>query len=77
MNDRNQCTEEDMRRFDALSFPHKVLFTHIAHPDIHCSYHIKGMENEDYVRIMTAFVSKLSLKRNIDQFDVIKWLNNE
>lgn len=75
MNDRNWCTEQDLIDFDNLSYRNKVVFTHIPHPEIKCAYYIRGFENDDYVGTMTKFVSPFSIKRVMDQFDFVNWIN--
>ena len=75
MNDRNGCTEQNLIDFDNLPYKNKVVFTHIPHPEIKCAYYIRGFENGDYVGTMTKFVSPFSIKRVMDQFDFVNWIN--
>lgn len=77
MNDRNNCNFELMKRFDNLPYKNKILFTHLPQPEIKSSYCMKGMEEEEYVKTMTAFRNKFSLFKNYDQFDVVGWLNGK
>ena len=75
MNDRNGCTEQDLLDFDALPYEHKVFFTHVPHPEIQSAFYIKGFEKQDYVGTMTKFVSPISIRRTMDQFDFTKWID--
>ncbi len=73
MNDRNNCTENDLRAFANLPYRHKALLVHRPRKDIECSYYIKGYEQETEVGIMTAYAGLV--KRNYDQFDWVEFLN--
>ena len=75
MNDRNWCTEQDLIDFDNLPYRNKVVFTHVPHPEIKCAYYIRGFENDDYIGTMTKFVTPFSIKRVMDQFDFVDWIN--
>ena len=75
MNDRNECHYEDIVAFDNLNVENKVIFTHVDYPEINSSFYIRGFEKRDYVDTMTRFVNPVSIKRNMDQFDFPKWLN--
>lgn len=75
MNDRNGCTEQDLLDFDALPYEHKVVFTHVPHPEIQSAFYIQGFEKQDYVGTMTKFVSPVSIRRTMDQFDFAKWID--
>ncbi len=33
----NNCTDEDLRKFDEIDFPNKLCFTSRPHPDLHCA----------------------------------------
>lgn len=75
MNDRNGCTEQDLLDFDALPYEHKVVFTHVPHPEIQSAFYIRGFEKQDYVGTMTKFVSPVSIRRTMDRFDFTKWID--
>ncbi len=75
MNDRNCCSHKDMVDFDHLPSDNKVLFTHVQCTDIGCSYHVRGFERKDEVPVMTHYVNKLSIRKNLDCFNFVKWLN--
>ena len=75
MNDRNGCTDNEIKAFDELPYYNKVCFTHVSKPEYKSSYFIKGFEKSDYVDTMTAFCNPISIHRNFDQFDYVSWLN--
>ncbi|RKM60701.1 DUF1919 domain-containing protein [Butyrivibrio sp. XB500-5] len=75
MNDRNDCSYEVMKEYDELPFANKVLFTHVPYEELRSSFCIKGHEDEEFVPVMTHFKNKISIARNIDQFDFVEWLN--
>ena len=75
MNDRNGCTKQDLLDFDQLPYKNKVVFTHVPHPEIKSSYYIHGFENQETVGTMTKFVNPIAIKRNMDQFDFVTWIN--
>lgn len=69
------CTEEDLRRFDALPYKNKVVFTHIPMPQIASAVYIPGFENRDSVGVCSDFVDGWRGKRYYDSFDFVDWLN--
>ena len=75
MNDRNECSYKIMKEYDELPLDNKVLFTHVPHEELKSSFYIKGYENECCVPVMTYFKNKISIARNLDQFDFVGWLN--
>ncbi len=76
--DRSQCTQKDLVAFDKLPFGHKVVFTHVPHPEISCAFYIKGYENEDKVPVLSSYKNEAwSIKRIYDQFDYVEWLNEK
>ena len=75
--DRNDCTIDDLKAFDALPYEHKVVFTHIPHPEIKSAYYIKGFENETEVGILSDFKPGFFRRRYLDDFDYVSFLNEE
>ena len=76
--DRSQCGQKNLEDFDKLPYEHKVVFTHIPHPEIKSSFYIRGYENEEKVPILSAFEDdNYPVKRIYDQFDVVGWLNGK
>ena len=44
--DGDDCTYESLKRFDALPFKNKVIFTHKQYPEIKSAYYIPGFEDQ-------------------------------
>ena len=76
MNDRNNCTEEHIKAFNALPYPHKICFTHVAYPRYGSTYVIPGSEKQKQVPVLVDYVSPFSLKKHYDAFDFVAWLNS-
>lgn len=75
MNDRNYCTEEEIKAFDELPYNNKVCFTHKKYPQYKSTYYIHGSEDEKYLKSMMDYVHQWWIKRYYDQFDFVDWLN--
>lgn len=60
------------RRFDALPFKQKVLFTPVDLPEIRCAYTIKNWNTS----ITLHRVCNWYGKRYIDQFDYVSFIND-
>ena len=75
MTDRDGCTEELLREFDALPYRNKAVFTHVPMPHIRSAVYIPGFENDTEVGNGDAFVNKYSGKKYFDYFDYVKWFN--
>ena len=76
MNDRNGCTEKDIKAFDQLPYKNKVCFTHVKYPQYKSTYYIPGSDNLDCVKSMMNYVYQWWVKRYYDNFDFVSWLNN-
>lgn len=75
MSDRDGCTEEMLREFDALPYRNKVVFTHVPMPHIQSAVYIPGFEKDAEVGNCDAFVNGYSGKKYFDYFDYVKWFN--
>ena len=75
MTDRDGCTHDDMRAFDALPYNNKVIFTNQSHPEIKSAFYIRGFENLQSVGMCFDFSSKWLGKKYYDQFPYISWFN--
>lgn len=74
--DRDGCTQEILEKFDRLPFEHKVVFTHVPHPEIKSSFYIKGYEEEETVPVLSDFANvNRPTKRIYERFNFVKWLN--
>lgn len=79
MNDRNNCSKKDIERFAKLPLKNKLLYT-TKNNKYRGDYHLEQCvipSKENHVPIMTSYRNVLSLKRNYDYYDYIKWLNNK
>lgn len=75
MTDRDGCTEDHLRRFDALPYRNKVVFTHVPRPDLSSAAYIPGFEKDGQVGVCTDFIGPCSGKKVYDRFDYVKWFN--
>lgn len=75
MTDRDGCDAALLRRFDALPYERKVVFTHVPVPEIASAVYIPGFESQDSVGVCSEFVNGWSGKRYYDSFDFVSWLN--
>lgn len=70
------CTEDIIKRFDALPYLHKVLFTADRHTDIQSAYCIEGSKrSEGQIMDLCLYKCKFSGKRWIDEYDYVSFLN--
>lgn len=75
MTDRDGCTPELLRRFDALPYKNKAVFTHVPYPDIPSAVYIPGFEKNECVGVCSEFKNGYSGKKWYDAFDYVKWFN--
>jgi len=73
--DGDNCTYESIRRFNALPYKHKVIFTHKEYPEFESAYYIKGFEQETEVGVLLGFKQQFLVRRYLDDFDYISFLN--
>ncbi len=75
--DGDGCTYETLRRFDALPYENKVIFTHRPYPEIQSAYYIPGFEEQDGVGVLLEFKKKFFIRRYLDDFDYVAFLNRK
>ena len=73
--DGDNCTYETMQRFDNLPYKNKVIFTHKPYPEIKSAYYISGLEQENGVGVLLGFKQQFLVRRYLDDFDYISFLN--
>lgn len=73
--DGDNCTYDSLKRFDALPYRNKVIFTHLPYPEIKSSYYIKGFESSDGVGVLIDFKKQFLVRRYLDDFDYVSFLN--
>lgn len=75
--DGDQCTYESLARFDALPYPNKVVFTHKPYPEFSSAYYLRGFEDQGGIARATDFRNWFLIRRYIDQFDYVSFLNGK
>ena len=73
--DGDNCTEESLHRFATLPYRHKVIFTHLPRPDIRSAYYLKGFEDQPGVGVALSFKNQFFVRRYLDDFDYVSFLN--
>lgn len=73
--DRDGCTYDSIKRFDALPYPNKVIFTNKPYPEFSSAHCLPGFEAEECVGIITSFKEQFLIRRYMDDFDYISFLN--
>lgn len=73
---RDGCTSEDIRAFDALPYDNKVAFVDHPMPDVQCAFYDPTyVAEEGGVKVLTDYKSKLSYRRIMDTWDGVAFLN--
>ena len=75
LTEREGCTFDDLIKFDKLPIKNKIVFTHKKYPDIKSSFYIRGFEKKDGIGLSMHYPKIYSIKRYVDQFDFVKWVN--
>lgn len=75
--DGDNCSYESLQYFDKLPYKNKVIFTHKKYPEIKSSFYVKGFENENGVGVLINFKKQFFIRRYLDDFDYISFLNGE
>lgn len=73
--DRDGCTEEHLKAFDALPYKNKVVFTHRPYPELKSAVYIKGFEQEEYVGELYKYRCRWLGWKYYDAFDYVSWFN--
>ncbi len=68
-------TEETLRQFDALPYKNKVIFTHVPRSDISSAFYISGFEKDPSVGVLMGFRDQFFVRRYLDDFDYVSFLN--
>lgn len=70
MVERDGCTYDDLKRFDALPFPDKMVLVHRPYPEIGSAVVVPGYADSDEVGILTDWSGLLGKRK----YDVIDWV---
>lgn len=74
-SDRNHCTYEMLKQFDALEYKHKIVFCNKEYPEIKSARYIPGFEDQESVGVCLDYVNRYSYKKYYDAFDFVSWFN--
>lgn len=66
----NGCTYDELKRFDALPFPDKMVLVHRPYPEIGSAVVVPGYADSDEVGILTDWSGLLGKRK----YDVIDWV---
>jgi len=75
--DGDACTYETLRRFDALPYKNKVIFTHKPYPEFASARYLPGFEGLGGIGRATDFKDQFRIRRYMDDFDYISFLNGK
>lgn len=75
--ERDNCTYETLQRFDALRFKNKVIFTCKTYPEFESAYYLPGFDHQNQVGVLTNFSEHFLVRRYMDRFDYISFLNGK
>lgn len=75
--ERDDCDYAVLKSFDHLPYPNKVVFTHIAYPELSSACYIKGFEDQEEIGTVTNYRPRpLGIRRRyMDAFDYVAFLN--
>lgn len=74
--ERDGCTVDDLKAFDALELKHKVALVHRPVEGIGCAHVMRGFEKESEVGDIFGYCGSIG-HRVYDQFDWSAFLNRE
>ena len=75
MTDKNGCTYEHIKQFEELPYKNKVIFTHKSYKEFSSAYYIPGFETENEVGILSEWKPQLLKRRWLDDFDYVRFFN--
>ena len=75
--DGDNCTYDTLRRFDALPYEHKVIFTHKPYPEFPSARYLPGFEECSGILRATDFMDQTLIRRYMDHFDYVSFLNRK
>ena len=75
--DGDGCSYETLKRFDALPYRHKVIFTHKPYPEFASARYLSGFEDQGSIGRATDFKEQFFIRRYMDDFDYVSFLNGK
>lgn len=75
--EKDGCTYEIIEQFERLPYKNKVIFTRREYPEFSSSYYIKGFEEKEELGVITYFKNQPLMRRYLDDFDYVTFLNRE
>lgn len=72
---RDGCSADDVRAFDAVTYGHKLAFTAEPMQDVQCAAYVPEFVQEGEVRVLTYYVSHFTGRRIMDAYDCVNFLN--
>lgn len=75
MTDRDNCTLENIKDFENLSYQNKIIFTSKKYEFIKSSVYCSEYKNEKSVGMLMDFRNILGYRQYDKYFDFIKWFN--
>lgn len=72
---KDGCTYETLKKFDQLPYKNKVIFTKKEYPEFQSAHYMKGFEEEDELGVLTNYKRQFRLRRYLDDFDYVSFLN--
>ena len=77
MTEKDDCTYDELVAFDQLPYKNKIVFTVKEYPELKSAFYLKGCVDSKTGQLGYAYEYPhwWSLKRYMEQFDLIKWFN--
>lgn len=75
--DGDDCTYDSLRRFNALPYQNKVIFTHKSYPEFSAAHYLPGFEAQESIGRATDFKDQFLIRRYMDRFDYVSFLNGK
>lgn len=73
--EKDGCTYETLERFERLPLRNRVILTKKAYPEFSSAFPIRGLDGQGEMGDLTAFRKGFWLRRYMDDFDYIEFLN--
>ena len=74
---KDGCAYETLKKFDQLPYKNKVIFTKKEYPEFESAHYMKGFEEKEELGVLTNRKEQFRMRRYLDDFDYISFLNQE